>query len=417
MKVRIKGLLTGVARCKANDPIYFSGGIMINPKGSKKLGEYIKSLRLGYGYSLRTIEEKAKNNGQFLDNSQLSRYEQGTCFPSFDKLRVLAEIFSVSIQNFSDVLELEKFDKYKDESKGYSELMNTGHTEFQAGNYVQAYALYESAICVLNKNGQMKNFEECMGKARCSKAIALEKLGKLGLAEHELRTVLKTKKDLSSSTLILVLMELAKIHVELGEIFLASLEAKSCHEMALEENDLRSCAFALHLLGNIASENGESGKAITFFTEAKKIHEQYGNKHEVINLDINIGSRLIVSDRFKEGILLIKRAIKASEELGYRRSTAYGFNKLAEAYFEKGDYKRAKLYIKKSDIRSETAEEKYVDIKFLNAFYSWKMALEENDEITQKISFGRLKFFRKSLERRFPEVEEFDSYIERRQNQ
>jgi tetratricopeptide (TPR) repeat protein len=390
---------------------------MNSSKGSKKLGEYIKSLRLGYGYSLRTIEEKAKNNGQFLDNSQLSRYEQGTCFPSFDKLRVLAEIFSVSIQNFSDVLELEKFDKYKDESKGYSELMNTGHTAFKAGNYVQAYALYESAISILNKNGQKKNFEECMGKARCSKAIALEKLGKLGLAEHELRTVLKTKKDLSSSILILVLMELAKIHVELGEIFLASLEAKSCHEMALDENDLRSCAFALHLLGNIASENNESGKAITFFTEAKKIHEKYSNKHEIINLDINIGSRLIASERFKEGILMIKRAIKASEESGFRRSTAYGFNKLAEAYFDKGDYKRAKVYIKKSDARSETSEEKYVDIKFLNAFYSWKIALEENDEIAQRLCFGRLKFFRKSLERRFPEVEEFDAYIERRQKQ
>ncbi len=400
-----------------NDPKHFTGGIMTSPKGSKKLGEYIKSLRLGYGYSLRTIEEKAKNNGQFLDNSQLSRYEQGTCFPSFDKLRVLAEIFSVSIQNFSDVLELEKFDKYRDESKGYSELMKMGHEEFRTGNYVQAYALYESAINVLNKNGQKNNFEECMGKARCSKAIALEKLGKLGLAEHELRTVLKVKKDLSSSTIILVLMELAKIHVELGEIFLASLEAKSCHEMAVEKNDLQSCAFALHLLGNIASENNESGKAVTYFTEAKKIHEKYGNIHEIINLDINIGSRLIASGRFKEGILLIKRAIKASEESSFRRITAYGFNKLAEAYFDKGDYKRAKLYIKKSDSRSETTEEKYVDIKFLNAFYSWKIALKEGDEIAQKLSFGRLKFFRKSLERRFPEVEEFDAYIERRQKQ
>lgn len=390
---------------------------MINPRGSKKLGKYIKSLRLGYGYSLRTIEEKAKSNGHFLDNSQLSRYEQGTCFPSFDKLRVLAEIFSVSIQNFSDVLELEEYDKFRDESKGYDELMKEGHTEFRSGNYVQAYALYESAISVLEKNGKSNSFKECMGKARCSKAIALEKLGKLGLAEYELRTVLKFKNELSPSLIILVLMELATIHVELGEIFLASLEAKSCHEMALEENDLRSCAFALHLLGNIASENNDSGKAITLFNEAKKIHEKYGNQHEIVNLDINIGSRLIASGKFKEGILLIKRVIKTCEESGFRRSTAYGLNKLAEAYFTKGDYKRAKFYIKKSDARSETPEEKYVDIKFLNAFYSWKIALEENDEIAQKLSFGRLKFFRKSLERRFPEVEEFDLYVERRQKQ
>lgn len=390
---------------------------MSSPRGSKKLGEYIKTLRLGYGYSLRTIEQKAKSNGSFLDNSQLSRYEQGTCFPSFDKLRILAEIFSVSIQNFSDILELEKYDKYKDESKSYDELMKTGHNEFKAGNYVKAYALYESAINVLSNNGHARNLEECMGKARCSKAIALKKLGKLGLAEYELRMVLKSKNSLSPSTAILVLLELANIYTELGEIFLASLEAKMCYEMATEENDLRSSAFSLHLLGRIASENNESGKAITFFTEAKKIHEKLGNQHEIINLDINIGSRFIASGRFKEGILLIKQTIKASEELGYRRSTAYGLNKLAEAYFTKCDYKRAKIYIKKSDARSETSDEKYVDIKFLNAFYTWKIAIEENNEIAQRLSFGRLKFFRKSLERRFPEVEEFDGYIERRHTQ
>ncbi len=388
---------------------------MANSRGSKKLGKYIKSLRQGYGYSLRTIEEKAKNNGYFLDNSQLSRYEQGTCFPSFDKLRVLAEIFSVSIQNFSDIIELEKYDKYKDESKGYDELMTMGHTEFKAGNYVKAYALYESAINALNNDDSTNNLEEPLGKARCSKAIALVKLGKLGLAEYELRMVLKSKKNLSPSSIILVLLELTNIHLELGEIFLASLEAKSCYEMSTQENDLRSSAFALHLLGRIASENNENGKAIIFYTDAKKIHEKLGNKHETINLDINIGSRLISSGRFKEGILTIKRAIKVSEEFGYQRITAFGLNKLAEAYFTKRDYKRAKNYINKSDARSETTDEKYVDIKFLNAFYTWKIAIEENDEIAQKLSFGRLKFHRKSLERRFPEVEEFDCYIERRQ--
>ena len=79
-----------------------------NHKGSMRLGTYLRRLRTGYGYSLRRVEERARAEGGEIDNSQLSRYEKGICYPSFDKLRVLASVFNVSIQSFSDVVELEK---------------------------------------------------------------------------------------------------------------------------------------------------------------------------------------------------------------------------------------------------------------------------------------------------------------------
>ena len=84
---------------------------MADLKGSPKLGSYLRSLRVGYGYSLRKVEEKARSQGGEIDNSQLSRYEKGVCYPSFDKLRTLARIFNVSIQTFSDVVDLEEFEK------------------------------------------------------------------------------------------------------------------------------------------------------------------------------------------------------------------------------------------------------------------------------------------------------------------
>ena len=66
-------------------------------KGSVRLGNYLRRLRAGYGYSLRRVEERAKAEGGEIDNSQLSRYEKGICYPSFDKLRVLASVFNVSV--------------------------------------------------------------------------------------------------------------------------------------------------------------------------------------------------------------------------------------------------------------------------------------------------------------------------------
>lgn len=385
--------------------------------GSKRLGDYLKTLRKGYGYSLRTVEHKAKEEGSFLDNSQLSRYEKGSCFPSFDKLKVLADIFNVSIQSFSDVVELEKFEKYKDRSKSCDVLMEMGHKEFRAGNHGKAYALYESALEILSGSEFAGNSAEPRAKARCSKAIALAKLGKLGLAEHELRAVLKQRNNIKSATLLLVLLELTNIHMELGESFIASLEAKTCYELAVKENNMRSAAFALHLLGTIAAENGEAEQAITFYTEARKIHEKLENMQEVINLNINIGSQLISSGRHREGCLLIKEAFKRSEEKGFMRSSALALYKLARAYYMKDDYKKARAYAKRSEAKAENGDEKYADLKFLNNFYLWKMALKEKNEIEEKLTFGRLKFFRRSLERRFPELEEFDSFIERRKEQ
>ena len=38
-------------------------------------------------------------------------YMKGICYPSFDKLRTLARIFNVSIQTFSDVVDLEELER------------------------------------------------------------------------------------------------------------------------------------------------------------------------------------------------------------------------------------------------------------------------------------------------------------------
>src|SRR4029079_3369577 len=84
-----------------------------NLKGSVRLGNYLRRLRSGYGYSLRRVEERAGAEVGEIDNSQLSRYEKGICYPSFDKLRVLASVFNVSIQAFSDVVDLEAYEGLK----------------------------------------------------------------------------------------------------------------------------------------------------------------------------------------------------------------------------------------------------------------------------------------------------------------
>src|SRR5881628_3026561 len=201
-------------------------------KGSVKLGSYLKRLRTGYGYSLRKVEEKARISGGDIDNSQLSRYEKGLCYPSFDKLRVLANIFNVSIQSFSDVVDLEMLEENKPLHRDPEEAILEGNEELKLGNFVKAYACFERAIEILETSLNGNGPDERVGRARLAKAISLHKLGKLSLSENELRQILRFGSRLTPKLLCRVILQLSNIHAELGDTYLAELEARRALEMA-----------------------------------------------------------------------------------------------------------------------------------------------------------------------------------------
>ena len=177
-------------------------------KGKPQLGRYLKQLRLGYGYSLRKVEEMARSDGGEIDNSQLSRYEKGVCYPSFDKLRTLASIFNVSVQTFSDVVDLEGYADDRPESTDVAELLSAGQEEFRLGSYDRAFA----------------DRVEMLSRARLSSALALTRLGKLGLAEQELRLALREEAKIDSSTLARAVLQLGIVHESLGEHYLAEMD-------------------------------------------------------------------------------------------------------------------------------------------------------------------------------------------------
>jgi transcriptional regulator with XRE-family HTH domain len=96
------------------------------------------------------VEEKAYTLGESIDNSQLSRFEKGKALPSFDKLRALARIFNVSVQNFSDVLDLEEFESLKPECEDFDELLALGAASFSRGEHGRAFVAFEKALEVVD---------------------------------------------------------------------------------------------------------------------------------------------------------------------------------------------------------------------------------------------------------------------------
>lgn len=382
-------------------------------KGSVRLGNYLRRLRTGYGYSLRRVEERARAEGGEIDNSQLSRYEKGICYPSFDKLRVLASVFNVSVQAFSDVVDLEDFEVLRPESEDPEAVLAAGQEALRAGDYGRAFAAYEKAVDLLECEPLGGSRDATLGQARVNLAHVLSRLGKLALAEQELKQALRMADRLGPHVAARALLALASLHSDQGDLFLAEIEAERAHLLARETADRGLAAMALHSVARVLAERRLPSLAIERYREAEALYSGAGNAFESVRVRINIGDCFVALGKTREGIRLLRAALHEAHASGYRRLEAQAWSDLGEAHYRLPDHGQAQACFRQSDALAGGGSERYPDLLFFNAFYEWKMAAEHGNPTREKIAFGRLKVLRSSLERRFPEVELFDAHVER----
>jgi tetratricopeptide (TPR) repeat protein len=385
-------------------------------KGSARLGSYLRKLRNGYGYSLRRVEERARAEGGEIDNSQLSRYEKGICYPSFDKLRILASVFNVSIQSFSDIVDLENLEDLKPSSDQPEELIQEGVANMRAGDHGQAFAAFERALEVVLDCPASDGGVELISRIRINQAAALTRLGKLALAEQELRAALRNAERLSGNLRARALLALANIHADQGDNFLAEMEAERAHAIAAADDPGRLAAMALHSLGRVAFEQGAHARAIERYREAANLYGKCDEPFEATSVRINIGICYVHLGKAREGIRMLRTSLTEARAGNHRRLVARTWSHLGEAYYRQNDPKRARACFRESDALAVYNNEKQNDILFLNAFYEWKMAIDQDNPTRERIAFGRLKVLRSELERRTAEVDAFDEFVERGRN-
>lgn len=379
---------------------------------SIRLGAYLRRLREGYGYTLRKVEEQSLVLGEPIDNSQLSRFEKGKAVPSFEKLRALARIFNVSVQNFSDILDLEQYEAFKPTSRDYDDLIRNGATLFSRGEHGRAFVTFERAVEVAETSSEEGSDEKAV-EARWRMAAALKALGKLSMTEQELREILKHRLRLVPRTRMRSLLQLSYVYRELGDLYLASVLARECLEIAAMLGEAETQAGVLNTLGNIHEAEGEFETAGEFYRQALEILDRLGSREELrATVLTNLGGCLVSLGEFEQGVGRIREAHATAVERGFRRVAALSLTRLAEAHLSQTDYTHAREHLAESDALASRSEEAYHDILFLNAYRRWEMARRESNDTREKIAFGRLRHLRSLLERRFPEVEDFDRYIE-----
>ena len=323
-----------------------------------RLGVYLRRLREGYGYTLRKVEERAMSLGEPIDNSQLSRFEKGKAVPSFEKLRALARIFNVSVQNFSDVLDLEQYEELKPAGAEFDDLLNAGAALVARGEHGRAFVTFERALEVAELVEQTgEETAARIAEARWRMATALRVLGKLSLAEHELREILKRRALLSQSTQIRTLLQLSYVYSEVGDRYLASVLARECLDLAAEAGDLKTQTGVLNALANVHLHDGEAGRALVYYERALEILDVLGGHNEMrTTLLINLGGCLTMLRRFDEGVARIREAHSRAVEFGFRRAAALAMTRLAEAHQQRGDHQAARQAFGESDALASRVE-------------------------------------------------------------
>ena len=339
--------------------------------------------------------------------------KKGVCYPSFDKLRVLAGVFNVSIQSFSDVVDLEAFEDLKPETGEPDDLIQNGLSALGAGDSGLAFGLFERAVELLEEDaGSHENLER-IAQARINLAAALARLGKITLAETELRRVLKVAPTLDPILQARALLALSTVHAEQEDVFLAEIEAERAYSLAQNRNDDMLAARAVHNLGFILAQNRNWNGAIGRYREALERYEQLGVSLEPLRIRINIGTCYVALGKHREGIRILRDALQECQNEGNIRLRARAWTNLGEAYHNIGNITRARHCFRESEAICNTPDRQYSDLLFVNAWYEWQMARADSNPTRTRIAFGRLKSLRSTIEKKFPEVVEFDSFIER----
>jgi len=209
------------------------------------------------------------------------------------------------------------------------------------------------------------------------------------------------------------LLTLANIHADQGDLIISQLEAERAHRAALESGEDLVAARAVHTAGRVLAGRGLWIEAVDRYRTALDLYAALGEVYESVRVRINVGGCYVKLGKIREGIRMLRTALAEARSGSYRRLEAQAWSYLAQAFQLQGEADRATECFRHSDAIAGNPRERFVDLLFVNAYHEWELAGAQGNPTREKIALGRLKALRSNLERRLPEVEAFDTFVER----
>lgn len=381
-------------------------------KGSKRFGAYLRKLREDRRLTLDTIEELSAAQKDRISKTYLSRCENGRALPSFTKLFTLSKLYKTRLTALAERLELDvELESMPDvdlTSATYEQLTMRGQEEIQHGNIKLAFLLFNAAwdLATLEEGASRSEKE---AQARLALAIALNRLGRLEMAEEECKSIVSIG-GISSFILRRALILLSWIYHECGRAELARIMIGQAQQKS-DPADLKSEADIASMMGLLETEAGSLAEARKSLARANTLYESLKDEFNLCKTYANTARVELAAGRTEQALDLFNRSLELARRLGYQYYVAKRLHDIGLLHYSLHKADQASKFFYESNELARRAD--YYDTIFLNCYYLWKIALERGDRSAAALNEKSLRFYAFKIEETFPELEGFKAFLEK----
>lgn len=375
---------------------------------SRKLSEFLHSLRVRSNLTLMDVQEKSKGYREKVNFDYLSRVERGVLLPSLPKLLTLARVYKISPSIFFDLIEIEEYEKLKPDINDYKECKTYGINCAIHGDLNKAIGAFSKCFNIVSEDKSIKRKEDCNSEIHLCLAMALKQKGKLLLAKEKLEKSLMNK-TLRAYLKMRILTEFANIYVEQDNLSLAEIFADQALTLAKKGKDATTVAAVYCMKANSLIRTKSFKESASYYTKAIKIFKKKKDMPNLTTAVNNLASCLIKMGQPEKSISILQKSRLLSEKEGLKRIYANALINLGDAYRLIKKFDKAKLYLLEASRISREYE--YTKNAFLSNFYLWKISIGEKDRLSEREFFLSLKFYRTKVQETFDEIKEFDAIL------
>jgi tetratricopeptide (TPR) repeat protein len=373
-----------------------------------RLGGYLRACRQERRLSLRQVERLAAAFNEPIANSYLANCERGRFIPSVPKLLTLSRVYGVPVESFVDRIDLCRYEALKPSVDSHEACREMGIEAAQRGDLGRAFACFERALELLEREGG--NIARRWA-SEIDIAIVLKRMGRHAAARETLERVLR-QGGMPAALRVRSLDILAGVLREMGHLVLALLCAREANRLAIENGETRLAPHTWNTLGNVHFDMGDDVSALPCYEEAVRAFSAASETAGLTAAAANLGNCLARLGRREEAMGRLRQALELARRHDYRRHVADILGYMARLRYQEGRSAEARLLAHESNQIARRGD--YFDTLFVNHFYLWRMAREEHRSAEEKILLKSLKYFRSKIESSFPELREFDLWMNAR---
>lgn len=372
---------------------------------SRAIGRTLKVWREERGLTLRSVAEDSRRFPEPIGFDYLSRLERGQLMPSVPKLATLANVYGRPISELIDLYEISELRKLIPKRANHDLCRKLGIESLRKGEITKALACFLGALDAARRE---EADDQKLAVAHNNAGHALLKGGRYLTARRFLEEGLRLVE--SPITRGRLLDNLANVHYQLDDLYLAEVLSREACDLAKEDPALRTVTRATRSLALVELKRHAEGEAL--MREALDEYERAGDEVETVREMYNLAHCLVLQGRFEEGLDYARRATQRAAKRRDPNLQATSLYFLGRCLYIAGVKDEAVAPLEQA-LRI-SGEEPNRNAAFHSAYYLWKAAGERGDQKQEAAFVALVRKYRVRLEQRSDEARAFDEWLSQR---